>query len=226
MIEQYFGIKTLDFVKYLILIAFIFFFLRLVNLMITALKDNKNKNELKKLFYVTEILIWATFSAWIYFMIPNSKIIFFIISAIFIALNTLIWFKIKLLVAGIFVRLAFSLKINEKIKFNNNIVKISDLKAEYLTIDDNGQKNKIKYLDFIKNKIQLPVYQTISFDKQTEKTFKNIYELKDILKENNFTNDETFVNIKENNNKILLEICAFDEKNIKKIKKFLAEISK
>jgi len=87
MINETFGLTTGNFIKFIILIVFLFFFIRTVNLLINLLVDKKNRVALKRMFLATEILIWVTLIVWVYFMVPVGKLKFLAVFAIFNLLN-------------------------------------------------------------------------------------------------------------------------------------------
>ncbi len=89
---DFFGISTGYFVKFLILIAFIFFALRLIFSIIAKFSQQTVKN-LKPLFIITEVVIWLMFLFWIKTFISQNFTIFLIISILDIFLALILWLK-------------------------------------------------------------------------------------------------------------------------------------
>ena len=119
MIEENFGIKTGDFIKLMIFVAFVFFFIRSMRLMIISIKNPQSRKELKQMFLLTEILLWGIIGIWIYFMIPQGKLKLLAVLLVFTGLNYWLWLRIRESLAGFYVRKFYDLRKNSNLKINS-----------------------------------------------------------------------------------------------------------
>jgi len=190
MINETFGLTTGNFIKYIILIVFLFFFIRTVNLLINLLVDKKNRVALKRMFLATEILIWVTLVVWGYFMVPVGKLKFLSVFAIVNLLNFALWIKVKQDIAGVFFRLAFSLKKDDFLKIDKQLVKISDLKFDYVEVLKDDSIEKIAYIDALKKGIIIPSITKIEVLQKNNTNIKTKDDLMAVLTEKGFIIDE------------------------------------
>ena len=190
MINETFGLTTGNFIKFIILIVFLFFFIRTVNLLINLLVDKKNRVALKRMFLATEILIWVTLVVWGYFMVPVGKLKFLSVFAIVNLLNFALWIKVKQDIAGVFFRLAFSLKKDDFLKIDKQLVKISDLKFDYVEVLKDDSIEKIAYIDALKKGIIIPSITKIEVLQKNNTNIKTKDDLMAVLTEKGFIIDE------------------------------------
>ena len=226
MIKDFFGLTTGNFIKVYILIAFLFFFLRLVHLSINFVKGD-SKLELKRLFYGTEFILWALLLLWIYYSIPSQKTIFLALSIAFAGLNTAIWFGVRQRIAGVIFIRVYKVSENYKLKINNEIYRINKLFLNNFDAQKNDELIKFKYIQVIKQKIETPKTTKFSVQITENSDFKTQNKLEEALIENNFMSENSIVQIeKDESDKLiwLIKVTTFDIEKNKEIEEFIREI--
>ncbi|MEA3451476.1 MAG: hypothetical protein U9Q83_06180, partial [Bacteroidota bacterium] len=177
-------------------------------------------------FIATEILIWVTLVVWVYFMVPVGKLKFLGVFAIFNLLNFALWIRIKQGIAGVFFRLAFSLKKDSYLKIDKQLVKISELKFDYVKILKNDSFEKIAYIDALKKGIIIPSITKVEVLRKNNEKIKTKDELLTVLAENGFNIDgiETRMKFFSDNENFKIYIFSFSRKKNAEIKHFIKEI--
>ncbi len=221
MIKDYFGITTGNFIKAIIFITFILFFIRLVHLLINFAKG-KSKKELRMMFIATETILWSAMLAWFYFEIPLKKMEFIGIMLVFTALNFYFWLQIRDYVAGFFVKKIIPLTEAKQLKLNAEIYDIKSIDNKAITLANKAIEQEFNFSKFIKNEITFPFEKTLKI--KTNEYLKNSNELKATLSENNFINKNTDVSISLKDDTFIIQIIAFFEDDLDKIELFLDEI--
>ncbi|MBN2892881.1 MAG: hypothetical protein JXL97_13520 [Bacteroidales bacterium] len=223
MFRETFGLTTGNFVKLFILAAFIFFFVRLVNLAILFVKGEHRK-ELRNLFIFTELILWALIAVWIYNSVPANKILLTILLVAFSAINFGVWRYVRQRLAGVIYNRVYNPKKNNPIKIGNEIYIIESLFLNDFDVSVDGNTKKFNYLEAIKlgtvNFIQSDFSLTI--DEKSE--FQSYDKLLEILKEHNFLNNNTTVEVEKTETNWNIIIKSFNQSNINEIKEFIKQI--
>jgi hypothetical protein len=226
MIRTTFGLTTGNFVKLLILVAFIFFFIRMVYLAISLVKGD-GKAELKKLFGVTEFILWSLVALWVFYTVPSGKLLLAGVLVVFLALDTAIWFGVRQRFAGIVYNRVFDTISNKTLKIDNEIYQLKTMFQSDFDAQKNDKIVKFNYLKAIKLGTEAPISTNFELNSEKNSNFETPTQLKNTIIENNFISKETFVEITESNkNKLLwnVKITSFEKDKAEELEEFIKHI--
>ncbi len=226
MIVENFGIKNGDFIKLVIFVGFVFFFIRAMRLMIVSIKNSQSRKELKQMFLFAEILIWGIIGLWIYFMIPHGKLKMFAILLIFNGLNFWFWLKIRENLAGFYLRKFYNLQENSNLKIEKKDYLINKLRQEKIELKDNDAKIiSFYYTKLLKKGITVPYKDEMLFQKSENNIFRNFNEFYATLLENQFINTKTNVKLLEETSQyIRFQIYSYNKDDLALLQNYIREI--
>lgn len=226
MIRTTFGLTTGNFVKLLILVAFIFFFIRMVHLAISFVKGD-SKAELKKLFGFTEVIIWSLFGLWVFYTIPSNKELLAVILVVFIAIDIVIWYGVRQRFAGVVFNRVFETKKNKTLKIGNDIYKIDSLFQSDFDATKEDKTEKFSYIKAIKLGTEVPNLTNFEINLEKNSNFETPAQLLHTIIENNFIFNDIFVEITENDKNNLLwnvKITSFEKEKAIELEEYIKHI--
>jgi len=221
MIRDYFGITTGNFVKMLVLVAFIFFFFRIAHLFI-LFTQGKSRKELKYLIIFTEIISWLALISWTIFIVPFKNLELVGIAVVFNVLNFIFWKNIKESVALFLIKKIVSPEKSKRVKIDNKIFKIYKFSHNSIFLMYNSEKREHRYTKFLKNNFTFSENKEIT--KTTNENLKEKGQLYATLKENDFINKNTEVEIILKDKKFQISIDSFDKTELEKTETFINKI--
>ncbi|MBN2663602.1 MAG: hypothetical protein JXR68_08120 [Bacteroidales bacterium] len=221
MIRDYFGLTTGNFIKLLVLVAFLFFFFRVIHLLILFTKD-KSQKELKILIVITELIAWSALFLWIVFLVPLKKLELIGISVVFNFLNFLFWKSIKDPVSLFFINKILTPINPKRLKIAYKVYKIEKIHQNYISLIYNSEVSKINYSKLLKQKFQFSINKDIKHD--VSENFKDKNELYATLKDNGFINSNTEIDILTKNDSFIISIDTFDNNDFLKTDTFLKHV--
>lgn len=221
MTLEYFGLTTGNFIKLFILVAFLFFFFRMITLL-ALFSNDKSRKELKIMFVITEIIAWLALSSWIFFIVPLKRFELAGLVITFSVLNFIVWKNIKDSFSLFLINKIIDPKNSRRLKINFKTYKINEFLPTKISLTYNSEKSENNYSSILKEKIKFSQNKTLK--KNTTENIREINQLYATLKDNGFINDNTEICISEKDNKFIISIDSFDETDIEKTNTFLNHI--
>ncbi len=224
MIKETFGLTTANFIKFIVLVVFLFFFIRTVNMMISLIVNKRSKDDLRKLFVATEILIWGTLIVWVFYMVPFGKLKFIAVFVILNCLNLWLWTKIRQGIAGLFFRLAYSFKPKDLFRIEGRNATFIRSNFETFDVSIADSTEKYFYIDALKKRVEKPLIYLLTKERKETADIQEADQLLDILTNNGFLNENTKIKVYLNDNIFEIKILTYKKAEIEDIKQFLYEI--